>query len=295
MKNKLTKKDYEKMWGEDGPYSQVRLCEETRILDDSISRVFLVVEAEINPFTFELIRKNRKKFIKDEAIIQLLDHAEFRGKFGYIVSAGEVEFRDEESKQFARKQKDMTIQTLIRMHKFVMKEYGLRKDDQFGIMEDKTIDNSRLFWDDYAGKVEKGDMDMWSDKTFVESPAGIKNNKTRFFIVLAFTKSFDFVRDFKKESVKVFAQTLMTISERFNVEIDESESFFDHMLITALIPFDVALAEFIESIIDGCNKALKKRIFQKDYFVTNVKRPTPDIIVDFLKKLPPDKGTRMKP
>lgn len=50
---KLTKTDYKKMWGDDGPYSQVRLCEETRILDDSVSRVFLVVEAEINPFTFE--------------------------------------------------------------------------------------------------------------------------------------------------------------------------------------------------------------------------------------------------
>ena len=56
------------MWGEDGPYSQVRLCEEARILDDCVSRVFLVVEAEINPFTFEL--HYNKKITK----LMLLDY-----------------------------------------------------------------------------------------------------------------------------------------------------------------------------------------------------------------------------
>ena len=84
MSKKLTQKDYKRMWGEDGPYSQVRLCEETRILDDSISRVFLVVEAEINPFTFEYVQKHRTRFADDEAVMQLLNHAENRGKFGYV-------------------------------------------------------------------------------------------------------------------------------------------------------------------------------------------------------------------
>ncbi|MDO8594082.1 MAG: hypothetical protein Q7R93_01020 [bacterium] len=124
---KLTQKDYERMWGEGGPYSQVRLCEETRILDDSISRIFLVVEAEINPFTFECIQEHRKRFADDEPVTQLLDHAEYRGEFGYVVSAGEIELRGEESKRFMRKQADMTIQTLIRMHAFVIEKYNLRQ------------------------------------------------------------------------------------------------------------------------------------------------------------------------
>ena len=116
MKKKLTQRDYDRMWGEDGPYSQVRLCEETRILDDSISRVFLVVEAEINPFTFEYIQKNRKKFENDEIINQLLDHAEYRGKFGYVVSAGEVELRDKESHDFARFAEPRFERVAIRFH-----------------------------------------------------------------------------------------------------------------------------------------------------------------------------------
>src|SRR3990167_7497630 len=91
---KLTPKDFERMWGEDGPYSQVRLSEEIRILDDSVSRVFLVVEAEINPFTFEYVRQHRQKFAHDQAILTLLDHAEYRGQFGYVVGAGEVELSD---------------------------------------------------------------------------------------------------------------------------------------------------------------------------------------------------------
>src|SRR3989338_9611688 len=111
INKKLTPKNYEQMWGEDGPYSQVRLCEETRILDDSVSRVFLVVEAEINPFTFKYVQKHRQQFVGDESVLQLLDHAEDRGKFGYVVSAGEVEFQDEEAVLFARKQTDATIQT----------------------------------------------------------------------------------------------------------------------------------------------------------------------------------------
>lgn len=129
-KKMLTPKDRDLMWGEDGPYSQVRLCEETRILDDSVSRVFLVVEAEINPFTFEYVQKCRKQFAGDEPVLQLLDHAEYRGKFGYVVAAGEVKLEDKGSIEFARKQADMTTQTLIRMHAFVMKEFGLRQGDK---------------------------------------------------------------------------------------------------------------------------------------------------------------------
>ncbi|HCC06082.1 TPA: hypothetical protein DEP94_01835, partial [Candidatus Nomurabacteria bacterium] len=125
--NKLTNTDIENMWGGDGPYSQVSLHEQTRILDDSVSRVFLVVEAEINPFTFEYVKKNKKKFENDEAVIQLLNHAEYRGKFGYVVGAGEVEVDIEGAREFAERQRDSTIKTLIRMHKFIINEFNLKK------------------------------------------------------------------------------------------------------------------------------------------------------------------------
>ncbi|MBI3020062.1 MAG: hypothetical protein HYY60_01930 [Parcubacteria group bacterium] len=281
-KKKLIKKDFERMWGEDGPYSQVRLCEETRILDDSVSRVFLVVEAEINPFTFEYVRNCREHFTDDEPVLQLLDHAEYRGKFGYVVSAGEVELRDEESRAFARKQADMTTKMLIRMHAFVMDEYDLRRDEKYGIVESGASPDSRYIWNQKTGRMEPAESELWERDALIGSPAGIRNNKMRFFIMLAFDKN----ADFSKTSVVTFAKTLKQISARFTVEIEEAESFQEHVLITALIPFDVAPAAFIESVLDGCRATIKKPLFQKDYFVTNVKRPTSEQIMSFLKQLP---------
>lgn len=290
IKKKLTPKDYERMWGEDGPYSQVRLCEETRILDDSVSRVFLVVEAEINPFTFEYAREHRQKFANDESVLQLFDHAEYRGKFGYVVGAGEVELEDEESRQFARKQADMTIKTLIRMHAFVMDDFGLRGNDEYGIIEDKTSEDSLFIWNEEAGRAEPAGDGFWSNETLIGSPAGIRDNKMRFFIVLAFDKYFDF----KKESATMFAKILKVTSLRFKVQVEDVESFREYVLITALLPFDIAPADFIEAVLRDCVMAGKKPIFQKDYLITNVKKPGPEQITSFLKQLPLDGDVRMK-
>lgn len=279
--NKLTRVDSQRMWGGDGPYSQVRLCEEARILDDSISRIFLVVEAEINPFTFEYVEKNRKQFQNDEPVLQLLSHAENRGKFGYVVSAGEVELEDEESKQYARKQADMTIQTLIRMHKFVINEFNLEKKNQFGM----TKDSNKLVWNDRVGGVEVVSDELWNSNTLIGSQSGVKNNKIRYFIVLAFGKGFDF----KSESAVLFAKTLLMITKRLKVETENVSALNRYTILTALIPFDISPTNFIESIINECVIG-KKQIFQEDYLVTNTKKPTQDQIMTFLAELPFDKN-----
>ena len=72
----LTQKQKDRLWGVNGPYSQANLIIQTRILDDKVSRIFLSVEAEINPLTFELLEKHRAQFIDDQKILQLLDCAE---------------------------------------------------------------------------------------------------------------------------------------------------------------------------------------------------------------------------
>ncbi len=283
LNKKLTLKDCERMWGEDGPYSQVRLCEETRILDDSVSRVFLVVEAEINPFTFEWVEKNRKKFSNDLPILQLLDHAEYRGEFGYVVSAGEVELEDEESRQFAREQADMTTETLIRMHRFIMEEFNLQKVNKFGIIADDISKNKKLIWNENVGAVEVFDDELWGNETLIGSALGIKNNKIRFFVVLVFEKNFDF----KKAPAILFAKILKKISESLKVEIEDINIFQEYAIIEALIPFDIAPADFIETFLDECITE-RKTFFQKDYFVTNVKKPTQKEIMSFLGQLPLD-------
>jgi len=265
------------MWGEDGPYSQVRLCEETRILDDSVSSVFLVVEAEVNPFTFEYVLANRERFSGDEQIQQLLDHAEYRGKFGYVVAAGEVEFEGAASRRFAREQADMAIQALIRMHLLVMNECGLLKDGDGG---------NRFVWNSVTGRVEPADGGLWDEKTLIGSPAGVRNNKIRFFAVFAFGKGFDF----KKKTAKIFTSTLEKAMAKFDTDIENVEAFNDYILATILLPFEVAPADFIETVIRVCNRAAKRPLFQKDYLVTNVKKPTPRQIMNFLGQLPSSNG-----
>jgi len=125
---KLTQKQIDLLWsgGEKGIYSQAKLIREIRILDKKVSREFLVVEVEINPTTFELVRKHRNdiEFKNDVAIQQLLDHADYRGpEFGYVSLAFQNEYRDEKVFKDAdfvlRKVQD----TIIKMHKFIMERY----------------------------------------------------------------------------------------------------------------------------------------------------------------------------
>ena len=118
---KPSQKQLDKLWGEDGPYSEVDLSIQTRILDDRISRVFINVEVKINPFTFELIKKHRNKFKDNPMIRQLLDHAEYRGQsMGYVSCAFEDEFVDKGVMEMAHQHLDYARETIILMHEFVM-------------------------------------------------------------------------------------------------------------------------------------------------------------------------------
>lgn len=118
---KLTRKDIDKLWGEEGPYSEAQLIIETRILDDRVSRIFVLVEIHINPFTFEMIHKNRELFANDPLIQQLLDHSEFRGQaFGYVSCAFQEEYTDREVMEKAKQNLEYSKKAIIKMHKFVM-------------------------------------------------------------------------------------------------------------------------------------------------------------------------------
>ncbi|MDP2741670.1 MAG: hypothetical protein Q8O66_03235 [bacterium] len=125
---KLTAKQKDLMWsgGGNGPYSQVNLIKQVRILNNLVSRIFLVVETEINPTTFEIIKENRNEdeFKNDIPIQQLLNHAEYRGpEFGYVVAAFEEEFIDDEVMVRAEYALKYTQESIIKMHDYVMREY----------------------------------------------------------------------------------------------------------------------------------------------------------------------------
>ena len=114
--------------------SQANLKKEVRILDDQVSRIFLVVESDINPTTFEIVKKNRhsKEFKDDLALQQLLDHSEHRGPyFGYVSMAFEREYIDESAMYAAETALRYTQRTIIKMHKYVMENYELTLPQSF--------------------------------------------------------------------------------------------------------------------------------------------------------------------
>ncbi|TSC59530.1 MAG: hypothetical protein Greene041662_439 [Candidatus Peregrinibacteria bacterium Greene0416_62] len=124
---KISDNDRDMLWGEDGPYSEAKLVLNTRILDDHVSRVMVEVEANINPTTFRIIKKNKHHFANDPVLTQLLETARYDGKHnGYLVSAGVEEWSDDpavmkRAQERLRYMKD----AIMRMHEFVIEHLEL--------------------------------------------------------------------------------------------------------------------------------------------------------------------------
>jgi len=121
----LTAKQAAELWGEDGPYSEARYLIEHRILDDSVSRIFLRVEVNINPFTYKIVKKNKKEFINDEMVQKILDNSRYLGfKNGYIAVPFEAKFMVDDDAVVVKEARvilEETKQAVIRMHKYVIK------------------------------------------------------------------------------------------------------------------------------------------------------------------------------
>jgi hypothetical protein len=121
----LTNKQKEEIWGESGPYSEAYLIFETRILDDEISRIFIEVEASINPLTYKLIKKHIDQFDNDLRVKNIIEYAEYRdrdhGYISYLFSAPYESSLLETANKILRE----TEEAIIRMHKFVLNYYDI--------------------------------------------------------------------------------------------------------------------------------------------------------------------------
>ena len=118
---KLSTKDRRRLWGEVGPYSEAKLIVNTRILDDEVSRVFLEIELYINPYTFELVKKNRKEFKNDPLLQSILNDSEYRGlPDGYVSCVFTEHYVDEKVMEEAKKYLECAKEVIIKMHKFTL-------------------------------------------------------------------------------------------------------------------------------------------------------------------------------
>jgi hypothetical protein len=109
------------LWGEGGPYSQAQLITEVRIMDDKISRTFVIVSVNINPFTMKYIRKHPSAFKGDRIVTGIVEHAVYEGpKDGYALYLFQQEYHNEEILKEAKAVLNEVNNAIIRMHSFVM-------------------------------------------------------------------------------------------------------------------------------------------------------------------------------
>lgn len=121
-------KNEKELWSDGGPYSQVNLKVQRRVLDDRMARTFLYVEAEINPYTFRFVKKHRAEFKSDQVINAILDSSDFWGwQYGYVsnpfcceISGWPSSLNDALVFNEANRMLAETEQAIIRMHKFVL-------------------------------------------------------------------------------------------------------------------------------------------------------------------------------
>ena len=116
----LTQKQRDNLWWKDGPHSLAKLTIDTNIISDKLSRIFIIVDIDINPLTFEIISKNRTYFKNDPVITEILNSVHECKSSGYHWEVSRNLYESEADIQKGQCYLHQCQEAIIRMHKFVM-------------------------------------------------------------------------------------------------------------------------------------------------------------------------------
>ena len=113
----ITREQMAGLWGDGGPYSQIHIIREVRILDDHPSRTFYYVKANVNPTTYAVLKRMEAE-IEDEEIRAFLQNASFvSDEEGYEWTVyGQAAL----SPRGANRASEKVADAIIRMHRLVM-------------------------------------------------------------------------------------------------------------------------------------------------------------------------------
>ena len=114
---------------------------------------------------------------------------------------------------------------------------------------------------------------------FISTGLGGKDNKLRYYFIVSSKDGLPFSETHRNTLKRGFE----TISHKYKSEIEEINFEATYAMIGILIPMDVAVGEVIEEGISECNK-MSEFLFP-DYYVTNVKKPTPEEISKYLEEI----------
>jgi hypothetical protein len=115
---------------------------------------------------------------------------------------------------------------------------------------------------------------------FISTGLGGKENKLRYYFIVSSKDGLPFSETHRNTLKRGFE----TISHKYRSEIEEVNFEATYAMIGILIPMDVAIGEVIEKAISECNKT-SEFFLLPDYYVTNVRKPTPEEISKYLEEI----------
>jgi len=118
----LTLKEYDELWWDWWPYSEVEIIEQQRIFDDRPARKYLQVKFFINPTTYRLCKKNLDKF-SNPFIAWIYDRAKLRRWYWYEWIIYTSQYYEEKIRDEANEHKELVQKAIIEMHNFVSKNF----------------------------------------------------------------------------------------------------------------------------------------------------------------------------
>jgi len=114
---------------------------------------------------------------------------------------------------------------------------------------------------------------------FISTGLGGKDNRLRYYFIVGSKGGLPFSETHRNTLKSGFE----TICHKYKSEIEEINFEATYAMIGILIPMDVAVGEVIEEGISECNKT--SEFLFPDYYVTNVKKPTPGEISKYLEEI----------
>ncbi len=114
---------------------------------------------------------------------------------------------------------------------------------------------------------------------FISTGLGGKENRLRYYFIVSAKDGLPFSETYRSTLKRGFEK----ISHKYRLEIEEINFETTYAMIGILIPMDVAVGEVIKEGISECNN-MSEFLFP-DYYVTNVKKPTPEEISKYLKEI----------
>ena len=143
--------------------------------------------------------------------------------------------------------------------------------------------NTHKMWDPISNQIVEEDKDfidgVFENHTHVYTEAGEKEGFFRYYVVFPVESKINLERI---SHVETIAKTISCVEFEHLTELESLEIHPTHLVASVLISPEIAVVEYIESIIDMSREL--DIMLSLEHFVTNIKKPTEAEIQSFIKQ-----------